>query len=98
MVGILIWILNPYDAIQFQGLVLSYAAYVTIHLGVHPDILLEGRRDDRVEDRRDDLLEGRRESRRALDGRRDDLLEGRRDDRLDGRRDDLFRPSSRRPL
>ena len=67
--GIFIWTLNPYDTIQFQGLVLSYAAYVTIHPDAHPDALLGSRRDDRLEGRRNDLLDRCRD---------DDLLEGHR--------------------
>ena len=47
VVGIFVWTLNPYDTIQFQGLVLSYAAYVTIHLDARPDSRLDGRRDNR---------------------------------------------------
>ena len=43
--GIFIWTLNPYDTIQFQGLVLSYAAYVTIHPDAHPDDRVDGRPD-----------------------------------------------------
>ena len=68
-IGIFIWTLNPYDTIQFQSFVLSYAAYVTIHLEDRQDDRVDGRRDDRLDSRRDDLL----------DGRRDDRLEGRRD-------------------
>lgn len=43
---IIIRTLNPYERIQFQGLVLLYAAYVTIHLNTHPVDRLGGRRDD----------------------------------------------------
>ena len=51
------------DRNQFQGLFLSYAAYVEIQLDAHPNILPNGHRDDRLEGRRDDRLDGRRDDR-----------------------------------
>ena len=74
MIGLWIWTFSPYDTVQFERLISSYAVYDANRL--------ECCRDDRLDSRGEDHLDGRGDD--HLGGCGDDLLHARSDDRLDG--------------